>query len=178
MLMTMEQAAKDEVENMISPERLFKVEDGMKNIEEVVKERNRAYWQLEVGDSNPVERRRVFRRDLFGRWRMIASSEHLIPYWMNNEWRKFNAPGFGADVINFNRRLNENRLKRRISQLSKQQFYCQQLLKRFPNIDIDYLQERFPEINIKHLMDNNNEYTIQTRTARFNQIFYHKKKDL
>ncbi|OTF71145.1 39S ribosomal protein L47, mitochondrial-like protein, partial [Euroglyphus maynei] len=72
MLMTMEQAAKDEVENMTSPERLVKVEDGMKNIEEVVKERNRAYWQLEVGDSSPAERRKAFRRDIFGRWRMIA----------------------------------------------------------------------------------------------------------
>ena len=178
MLMTMEQAAKDEVENMVSPERLVKVEDSMKNIEEVIKERNRAYWQLEVGDSSPVERRRVFRRDIFGRWRMIACSEHLIPYWMNSEWRKFNAPGFGADVINFNRRFNEIQLNRRMSQLLKQQFYCRQLLKRFPNIDLDHLQERFPEIDIKHIKDNNDEYTLQNRISRFNQIFYHKKKDI
>lgn len=69
MLLTMEQAAKDNVENMASPERIDKVEESMKNIEEVVKERNRAYWKLEVGDENFVERRRAFRKDIFGRWR-------------------------------------------------------------------------------------------------------------
>lgn len=65
----MQQAAKDEVENMSSPERIVKVEDSMKNIEEVIKERNRAYFKLEVGPADIAERRRVFRRDIFGRWR-------------------------------------------------------------------------------------------------------------
>ena len=69
MLMTMQEAAKDEVENMASPERIDKVEESMKYIEEVVQERNRAYWDLEVGDSQYVARRRVFRKDIFGRWR-------------------------------------------------------------------------------------------------------------
>lgn len=69
MLLTMQQAAKDNLENMASPERIDKVEESMKNIEEVVKERNRAYWKLEVGDDHFVERRRAFRKDIFGRWR-------------------------------------------------------------------------------------------------------------
>lgn len=69
MLKTMEEIAREEVENMASPERLDKVEESMKNIEEVVKERNRAYFELEVGDSQYVSQRRVFRRDIFGQWR-------------------------------------------------------------------------------------------------------------
>lgn len=69
MLMTMEEAAKSAMENMPSPERIDKVEESMKNIEEVILERNRAYWELEVGDSRHATRQRVFRRDVFGRWR-------------------------------------------------------------------------------------------------------------
>ena len=69
MLLTMQEAAKEDVQNMASPERIDKVEESMKNIEEVVQERNRAYWDLEVGDSQYVTRRRAFRRDFVGRWR-------------------------------------------------------------------------------------------------------------
>lgn len=66
----MEEAAKEEAQNMPSPERIDKVEDSMKLIEDVIKERNRAYWDLEVGDSQFVSRRTAFRRDIFGRWRL------------------------------------------------------------------------------------------------------------
>ena len=69
MLMTMQEAANEETQNMASPERIDKVEESMKFIEEVVQERNRAYWELEVGDSEAVSRRKVFRKDVFGRWR-------------------------------------------------------------------------------------------------------------
>lgn len=69
MLMTMEEAAKEAIENMPSPERIDKVEESMKNIEEVILERNRAYWELEVGDAKPASRPKAFRRDMFGRWR-------------------------------------------------------------------------------------------------------------
>lgn len=69
MLLTMQEAADDEALLMASPERIEKVEDSMKNIEEVVQERNRAYWELEVGDTSYVSRRKAFRKDPFGRWR-------------------------------------------------------------------------------------------------------------
>ena len=69
MLMTMQEIATENVENMPSPERIYKVEDSMKNIEDIILERNRAYWNLEIGDSQYVSQRRAFRRDLFGRWR-------------------------------------------------------------------------------------------------------------
>ena len=75
MLMTMQEAAKDAVENMPSPERLDKVEESMKYIEEVVQERNRAYWDLEVGDSERVSQKRAFRKDIFGRWRWYADND-------------------------------------------------------------------------------------------------------
>lgn len=69
MLMTMQEVSTEKTKNMPSPERLDKVEESMKYIEEVVKERNRAYFELEVGDGDLVTRRKAFRKDIFGRWR-------------------------------------------------------------------------------------------------------------
>ncbi|KRZ17268.1 39S ribosomal protein L47, mitochondrial [Trichinella zimbabwensis] len=54
MLLTMERAAKDDVEYFPSPERLHKVEISMENLQDVVHERNDAYMQLTVG--KPAER--------------------------------------------------------------------------------------------------------------------------
>ena len=46
MLLTMEEAFKDKMAPMPNPERMDKVELSMEHLEEVVRERNRAYWQL------------------------------------------------------------------------------------------------------------------------------------
>uniref|UniRef100_A0A5S6QKV3 Large ribosomal subunit protein uL29m n=1 Tax=Trichuris muris TaxID=70415 RepID=A0A5S6QKV3_TRIMR len=51
MLLTMEHAAKEEAELFACPERLDKVEISMKNLQEVVSERNRAYFMLTKGHS-------------------------------------------------------------------------------------------------------------------------------
>ena len=59
MLLTMEAAHKEEFAAMPNPERIDKVEMSMENLEDVVRERNRAYWELEVGVSG--ERERTFR---------------------------------------------------------------------------------------------------------------------
>ena len=53
MLLTMEYNCKEECELFPSPERLDKVKDSMTCLEEVVRERNECYWQLEVGEEAP-----------------------------------------------------------------------------------------------------------------------------
>lgn len=53
MLMTMEYNSEEQVEVFPNPERIDKVAESMDRIEEVVRERNEAYWQLEVGESAP-----------------------------------------------------------------------------------------------------------------------------
>ena len=50
MLLTMLQAYEDDNDIMPNEERLDKVDESMANLEEVVRERNRAYYDLEVGD--------------------------------------------------------------------------------------------------------------------------------
>lgn len=51
MLLTMEEACKQDWQVFPSPERIDKVEDSMKNLETVVRERNEAYHLLETGES-------------------------------------------------------------------------------------------------------------------------------
>ncbi|XP_065562429.1 large ribosomal subunit protein uL29m-like [Artemia franciscana] len=55
MLLTMEHAHKEEAQYFPNPERMDKVEESMENLEKVVRERNRAYWQLETGKSGEQE---------------------------------------------------------------------------------------------------------------------------
>lgn len=57
MLLTMEEAYKQEWKYFPNPERIDKVEDSMSNLESVVRERNRAYHMLEIGTTGerPVE---------------------------------------------------------------------------------------------------------------------------
>lgn len=57
MLLTMEQEAKDQTRLFPSPERLDKVADSMKNLEDVVRERNKAYHQLETGETGEQPRK-------------------------------------------------------------------------------------------------------------------------
>lgn len=51
MLMTMEENCKKYLQPMPCPERYYKVEESMKNLEEVISERNKAYIELETGET-------------------------------------------------------------------------------------------------------------------------------
>lgn len=64
MLLTMEQECKDQVRLFPSPERIDKVEDSMTNLETVIRERNRAYFELETGETG--ERPQEHRVGAFG----------------------------------------------------------------------------------------------------------------
>ena len=109
MLLTMEEAFKDKMAAMPNPERMDKVELSMEHLEEVVRERNRAYWQLEVGVSG--ERERVYRKDCFGRMIPYKPVEHAVPIWMNRSYRnklKFRFQNSGREDVNdFKARLTE-----------------------------------------------------------------------
>ena len=109
MLLTMEEAYKDKWIAMPNPERIDKVEMSMENLEEVVKERNKAFYQLEVGVTG--ERTRVFRQDCFGRIVPYKKREHSMPLRMNKSYRqklKFRFLNTGReDVLDFQARLRE-----------------------------------------------------------------------
>lgn len=51
MLLTMQHEFLERYESFPSPERIDKVHESMVNVEEVVRERNRAYYLLETGET-------------------------------------------------------------------------------------------------------------------------------
>ena len=109
MLLTMESAYKDKFAAMPNPERIDKVELSMENLEDVVRERNRAFWQLEVGKSG--ERERSYRKNCFGLMVPYKPRQHLMPLWMNTGYRKelnFRFQNSGRDdVKDFQARYRE-----------------------------------------------------------------------
>lgn len=89
----------------------------------------------------------------------ITCSEHVIPYWMNTKWRQLNGPGYGADVEQFLRQLNEKKVRMKRTLLFKQAAEVRQLIRRFPDMDLDYLQEQNPKLGVKYLKENLDKYT-------------------
>lgn len=88
----------------------------------------------------------------------VGCSEHLIPYWMNNPWRKLYGPGFGRDVNDFIGRLREKQIDRHRRHMLNEATYVRQLLRRFPDMDLEYLQERYPRVPVQYLKNNLHQY--------------------
>lgn len=166
MLLTMKEAAKEESEIFPSPERIDKVEESMANLEEVVRERNKAYWQLEVSACATGERPHVYRRDVFGRHRWHRCSQHLAPYKFNSKFRFYQAPGTPAENDWFFRRYREMKRKHFNYDRAKTARYLRDLFRRFPDADADYLAELHPEFPpgyVQHLKDNHYLYNDPPR---------------
>lgn len=157
MLYTMQENAKIQSELFPSPERIDKVEESMGHLENVVRERNKAYWELEVSPCATGERLRAFRRDIFGRPRWHKCSQHLVPYYRNNKYINTQGPGKGPQTDRFFTHYREMQRKRFNAIRSKTARNIRHILRRFPNADVDYIAEQhpeFPEGYIKHLRDN------------------------
>lgn len=154
MLMTMKYEANEQKELFPNPERLDRVEQSMINIEKVVRERNKAYFELEVGEGETAERPACFRRDLFGRHRTVACSQHLIPYWMNTKWRNLYGPGHGRYVWEFMALYREKKARKAKAQTLLEWQIVRQLVRRFPDIDLDYLQEKYPRVPVRFMKEN------------------------
>lgn len=97
MLYTMEEECKQKTHLFPNPERIDKVEESMKNLENVVRERNEAYYFLETGESG--ERPSYMIRNSLGLRVRRRATEHLIPKYMNTEWKKKNHIGFSGHAV-------------------------------------------------------------------------------
>ena len=86
----------------------------MERLEEVVRERNRAYWELEIGES--CERQRYMRPNLLGKSEEYIEEEHIIPYEANPEYRSKLRERYGTnhgpEVTEFLQKTNERHLKK------------------------------------------------------------------
>jgi len=154
MLLTMEAAHKEEFAAMPNPERIDKVEMSMENLEDVVRERNRAYWELEVGVSG--ERERTFRKDCFGRMVPYKPVEHCMPIWMNSSYRaklRFQFQNSGRDdVLDFQRRLSERERWNERKQEMIHMRMAARVLRRFPDASLEAIKEKFPQVDVDRLI--------------------------
>nr|CAD7441281.1 unnamed protein product [Timema bartmani] len=148
MLLTMEHTCKEKVRLFPNPERIDKVEESMENLEQVVRERNRAYFQLETGETG--ERPGKPSVNAFGLNYFHKMSEHLIPKWMNTAWKKkfvFNKPD--PYVKTFLSLYREKLWSLKRKEANRQRSHVMHLLKRFPNLDKVALREQYPQVDLE-----------------------------
>lgn len=85
---------------------------------------------------------------------------------MNTKWRKLYGPGHGPEVFDFIMRLREKKAKQVGFQLYWQYREVRQILRRFPDTDLEYLQEKYPRVPVKHLQDNLHKYKDRNTITR------------
>ncbi|XP_034945474.1 39S ribosomal protein L47, mitochondrial [Chelonus insularis] len=149
MLLTMEHAHKKEFEFFPNPERKDKVEISMENLEEVVRERNRAYYELETGEHG--ERETVFARNVLGLMEEYSLKQHHIPKEVNSEERNKLKYQGGPDVAEF---IGLFREKMFLKKRKEHSFRCSEvrtILRRFPNVDEEALKAKYPDVDIEKM---------------------------
>uniref|UniRef100_A0A182J168 Large ribosomal subunit protein uL29m n=1 Tax=Anopheles atroparvus TaxID=41427 RepID=A0A182J168_ANOAO len=150
LLLTMEHECKEKMELFPSPERLDKVKESMDNLEEVVRERNRAYYLLETGETG--ERPGRLETNELGIRFFYRSFEHVIPKFANRKWNERHKFTFGGYAVWKFLRLYRERLyneKRKLRNRERNEVV--HLLRRFPNIDRQTLAQRFPSVDVEKL---------------------------
>ncbi|XP_017774335.1 PREDICTED: 39S ribosomal protein L47, mitochondrial [Nicrophorus vespilloides] len=147
MLLTMEEESKEETRLFPSPERIDKVEVSMDNLEAVVKERNKAYFELETGETG--ERKVEEIMGPFGLPVQHEQEEYLIPKHMNAEWQKKHVHDVdNADVKKFVRLYKEKEMREKRQQQTRDFNHVIGLLKRFPDMDMEALKAKYPDVDI------------------------------
>lgn len=150
MLMTMEHEYKDAWKWWASPERIDKVKESMRNIEVVVKERNRAYHELETGESG--ERPVKFVSNVLGVRAFTRLREHYVPMWRNKKWREENPPpARGKDMHTFLKLYREKMYIDKTKVRNRDKNHVIRLFRKYPNSNVDLLKEKYPLVNFNNL---------------------------
>ncbi|CAG9853880.1 unnamed protein product [Phyllotreta striolata] len=148
MLLTMEEESKQQVRLFPSPERLDKIADSMENLECVVRERNRAYHELETGETG--ERPGKLTTGVFGLKYYQRMCEHVIPKFMNTKWNeKRKEYHFDKDVEQFLLKYREKLYLQKRRKQARDFNHVIGLLNRFPNMDMEVLKQHYPDVDIK-----------------------------
>ncbi|KAK7789392.1 hypothetical protein R5R35_007164 [Gryllus longicercus] len=151
MLLTMEHEAKEKVALFPNPERLDKVAESMENLESVVRERNRAYFELETGETG--EKEAVFDHEELGlkQFPELAGkriSKHIDEHWHYRLMTLFK----GSAVAKFKKLYREKIANEERKARNRKRNHVMHLLKRFPHIDTATLEKLYPEVNIRKAM--------------------------
>lgn len=150
MLLTMEHESKEHYYLFPNPERIDKVEESMNNLEDVIRERNRAYYLLETGEDG--ERPGKVVRDRLGRMYVYHTVQHSVPKFLNRKWVESRGHNFNYhEVVQFLQLYREKHKGLQYMRKMRTRRTVLRMLRRFENIDKDYLQEQYPELDIKQL---------------------------
>ncbi len=140
---------------MPNEERLDKVDESMENLEAVVKERNRSFYQLEVGGTG--ERIREVHEGASGLDETRIRREHYAPLWLHPlyqepRWRfRLRDSNNKASRIAYRAwrwRFHLNHSKWKFSQLLR----AAETLRRFPETDPEALEEVFPLVSYEEII--------------------------
>ncbi|XP_028127957.1 39S ribosomal protein L47, mitochondrial [Diabrotica virgifera virgifera] len=152
MLMTMEQECNDKAKLFPTPERIDKVADSMENLESVVRERNKAYHQLETGETG--ERPGKVQTGVFGLKYYYKMTEHVMPKYMNTKWReshKFYKYKYDKDVEDFLLKYREKLYLSKRKKATRDFNHVLGLLNRYPDLDMEALKEQYPDVDIERV---------------------------
>lgn len=147
MLKTMEHECNEMIRLFPNPERIDKVEESMKNLETVVRERNRAYHILESGISG--ERPAKVMSNAFGLKSRKNLTEHYRPRWSFGDTPKPGQPHYGGYAVKkFVTLFKEKITKESSRRKGRDRNHVKQLIKRFPNMNMEKLQAAYPEVDL------------------------------
>ncbi|KAK7579811.1 hypothetical protein V9T40_000440 [Parthenolecanium corni] len=147
MLLTMEEFCQENYILFPSPERIDKVEESMKNLETVVRERNKAYYLLETGEDG--ERPGVIVHSAIGLPLYHRKTEHVVQKAANKWWKSNFVHHYNYDECRkflqlYREKLfKENRRHRRLNSR-----YGRGVLKRFKKIDMASFKEQYPGVKL------------------------------
>jgi len=151
MLLTMEQAAKDQIVIMPSAERVDKVEESMKNLEDVVRERNKAYFDLEIGeDSERVTEERVTALGLVSR---VRQTEHVMPQRYNTSYNKMYPQPLDNKIQSwFLNHMREKKEARKNYAIAMSEKEVREVLDTYPDVDREELRKKYPSVDLDRIL--------------------------
>ncbi|KAK4880264.1 hypothetical protein RN001_008410 [Aquatica leii] len=148
MLLTMEHEHNDQARLFPGPERIDKVIESMENLEEVVRERNRAYYELETGETGEQIEKEI--TGPFGLPVDYKLTEHSIPKEVNAQWQKEQEVKCRPeDVTNFLLKYKEKEYLANKRRQRRNFNHVIGLLNRFPKMDMEALKEQYPDVDIE-----------------------------
>ncbi|XP_066902052.1 large ribosomal subunit protein uL29m isoform X2 [Halyomorpha halys] len=150
MLLTMEHEYKECYEAFPSPERIDKVKESMVNLEDIIRERNKAYWLLETGQTGERPGKPVYNQ--LGLRTFYKMREHILPKDMNRSWWKKHKQWYNfRECDRFLSLYREKLFLEKRKARNRDKNHVLGLLKRFPDMDISILKEQYPHLNIDRL---------------------------
>jgi len=147
-LLTMEEEFRYQHELFPNPERIDKVEESMRNILIIVRERNIAYNLLETGKTG--EQQPIFRETSFGLLRYYKPKERIVPWFKNRYysllWGKRKASKW-TDI--YKRRYNEFQMKQEYLETQRVKKIVDMVIKKYPHLEQDreFVMERYKEMH-------------------------------